>query len=62
MLVEWNKTAAYRAATERLANSSSDIFWCARCGKSKSILGRRLVEKDGNRKKYACTACMEGKS
>lgn len=58
MLVEWNKEASYRAATERLANSPKDTFWCARCGKSKSILGRRLVEKDGNRKKYACASCV----
>lgn len=57
MLVEWNKTDAYRAATARLANSPSDTFYCSRCGKACSILGRRLVSKDGNRRTYACSGC-----
>lgn len=61
MLVEWNRTDAYRAATARLANLSSDTFYCSRCGKACSILGRRLVSQDGNRKTYACANCSEGK-
>lgn len=59
MLVEWNKTDAYRAATARLANSPNDTFWCTRCHKSKSILGRKLVARDGNRRTYACKKCTE---
>ena len=57
MLVEWNRTQSFREATKRLANSPSDTFSCGRCKKFCSILGRKLVAKDGNRRTYACANC-----
>lgn len=61
MLVEWNKEAAYRDSTRRMANSPQDTFKCSRCGGFKSITGRKKVAQDGRRISYACKACQEPK-
>lgn len=61
MLVEWNKEAAYRDSTRRMANSPSSTFLCSICKKGKSITGRKKVAQDGRRISYACKACQEPK-
>lgn len=57
MLVEFNKNAAYRAQTERMANSPRDTFVCAFCGGYKSILGRKAMPSPGKRRIWKCAQC-----
>lgn len=53
----YDAIGSFREQTQRLANSPRDTFSCGVCKQFCSILGRRLVSKDGNRRTYACAGC-----
>ena len=57
----YDSVGEYRERTRRMSNSPSSTFSCGFCKQFCSILGRRLVAQDGNRKTYACANCSEGK-
>lgn len=53
----FDAVGAFRERTNRMSNSPSSTFSCGFCKQFCSILGRRLVSQDGNRKTYACASC-----
>lgn len=55
----YDSTGEYRARTHEMARSPGDTFLCGKCGRGCSILGRRLLARDGRRTSYICKRCQE---
>ena len=52
----------YHHKTQTMAPGPSHTFICGACGKYCTITGRKVISRDGNRRKYACVKCQKEKN